>query len=137
MSNRFDWAAPGDEQEDAWLVRFCDKDCGEATFTGADAAREAWEYWNRYAPSYNLYVFRLARLNDEAPPSAPMVDNDLIGRLRGHSMALLEHGKYPPDAHALTNADAASYGQLLAEAAAALEPKQPPATGSVEIRNDR
>lgn len=64
LANRFDWAAPGDQQEDAWLVRFCDKDCGEAIFTGPDAEREAWEYWNRYSPAYNLYVFRLARLRE-------------------------------------------------------------------------
>ena len=52
LSSRFQWAAPGDQQEDAWLVRFCDKDCGEAVFTGPDAERQAWDYWNRYAPSY-------------------------------------------------------------------------------------
>ena len=69
LAGRFDWAAPGDQQEDAWLVRFCDKDCGEAIFTGPDAASEAWEHWNRYAPSYNIYVFRLAALS-------PALDDD-------------------------------------------------------------
>lgn len=71
LADRFDWAAPGDQQEDAWLIRFCDKDCGEAIFTGPDAEREAWEHWNRYAPAFNLYVFRLARLT----PPAGVSDN--------------------------------------------------------------
>lgn len=70
LSDRFEWAAPGDQQEDAWLVRFCDKDCGDAIFTGPEAEREAWKYWNRYAPSFNLYVFRLAALRTPDPKAA-------------------------------------------------------------------
>lgn len=66
LSDRFEWAAPGDQQEDAWIVRFCDKDCREAIFTGPDAEREAWQHWDRYAPAYNIYVFRLARLSAAA-----------------------------------------------------------------------
>lgn len=62
LSDRFEWAAPGDQQEDAWLLRFCDKDRREAIWTGPDAEREAWAAWEQYAPTYNCYVFRLARL---------------------------------------------------------------------------
>jgi hypothetical protein len=68
LAHRFEWAAPGDQQEDAWIVRFCDKDLREAIFTGPDAEREAWKAWNQYAPTYNVYVFRLAPLRlGEAP----------------------------------------------------------------------
>ncbi len=48
------------------------------------------------------------------------VRSDLVVRLRGHSLSLLELAKYPAEAHALTNADAVSYGELLGEAATAL-----------------
>lgn len=67
LADRFEWAAPGDRQEDAWLIRFCDKDCREAIFTGPDAEREAWEHWNRYAPAFNIYAFRLAKLRQSPP----------------------------------------------------------------------
>lgn len=72
LADRFQWAAPGDQQEDAWLVRFCDRDCGDAIFTGPDAEAEAWAYWERYAPSFNIYVFRLAALSDTPTPSTPV-----------------------------------------------------------------
>lgn len=64
LSDRFEWAAPGDQQEDAWIVRFCDQDVRDMLFTGPEAEREAWEAWERHAPGYNMYVFRLARLNE-------------------------------------------------------------------------
>lgn len=67
LSHRFQWAAPGDQQEDAWLLRFCDKERGDCIWTGEDAEAEAWAAWNQWAPSYNCYLFRLARLS---PPSA-------------------------------------------------------------------
>ncbi|WP_447724665.1 hypothetical protein [Sphingomonas koreensis] len=70
LADRFQWAAPGDQQEDAWLVRFCDNDIRDAIYTGPDAEREAWEAWNRHAPGYNMYVFRLARLATETQPVA-------------------------------------------------------------------
>ena len=66
LSDRFEWAAPGDQQEDAWIVRFCDNDVRDMLFTGASAEREAWEAWNRHAPGYNMYVFQLARLRAQA-----------------------------------------------------------------------
>jgi hypothetical protein len=69
LSDRFEWAAPADQQEDAWIVRFCDKDCGDQIWTGPDAAAEAWASWERYAPSYNIYVFQLARLSPKSPAS--------------------------------------------------------------------
>jgi hypothetical protein len=89
LADRFEWAAPGDQQEDAWLVRFCDKDCGEAIFTGLNAEAEARAYWNRYAPSYNIYVFRLARLAAEAQhrERAEMLDRE--ADVADHEIALL------------------------------------------------
>lgn len=69
LSDRFAYAAPGDQQEDAWLLRFCDTERREAIWTGPDAEAEAWKAWEQYAPTYNCYVFRLARLS--TPPSAP------------------------------------------------------------------
>lgn len=68
LADRFEWAAPGDQQEDAWIVRFCDNDVRDMLFTGPDAEREAWDAWNAHAPGYNMYVFRLAALN--APTGA-------------------------------------------------------------------
>lgn len=65
LSDRFQWAAPGDQQEDAWIVRFCDNDVRDMLFTGPDAERDAWEAWERHAPGYNLYVFRLAALGEQ------------------------------------------------------------------------
>jgi hypothetical protein len=76
LANRFEFAAPGDQQEDAWLVRFCDKDVREQIWTGPDAEAEAWRSWERFAPSYNIYVFRLARLT-----SAP-VKGEAVARER-------------------------------------------------------
>jgi hypothetical protein len=66
LSDRFEWAAPGDQQEDAWIVRFCDNDVRDMLFTGPDAEREAWEAWNKHAPGYNIYVFQLAHLQSRA-----------------------------------------------------------------------
>jgi hypothetical protein len=56
------WAAPTDQQEDTWLLRFHDRDCREAIFTGEDAEKQAWSAWNRYSPSFNINLFRLAQL---------------------------------------------------------------------------
>lgn len=56
------WAAPSDQQEDMWLLRFHDRDGGEAIFTGEDAEKEAWKAWNRYSPSFNINLFRLAEI---------------------------------------------------------------------------
>lgn len=68
LSGRFTWAAPGDQQEDVWLLRFCDTDMREAIFTGPDAEAEAWGAWNKYAPAWNCYVFRLAALTAPVEP---------------------------------------------------------------------
>ena len=62
LADRFQWAAPGDQQEDAWIVRFCDNDVRDMIFTGPEAEQEAWAAWERHAPGYNIYVFRLATL---------------------------------------------------------------------------
>lgn len=56
------WAAPSDQQEDMWLLRFHDRDCAEAIFAGEDAEKEAWKAWNRYSPSFNINLFRLAEI---------------------------------------------------------------------------
>lgn len=68
LADRFEWAAPGDQQEDAWIVRFCDNDLRDMLFTGPDAERGAWSAWEKHAPGYNMYVFRLAALR--APAAA-------------------------------------------------------------------
>jgi hypothetical protein len=73
LSDRFQWAAPGDQQEDVWLLRFCDNDVRDAMWSGEDAEAEAWAAWNRHAPGYNCYLFRLAALT--TPPRQP---NDAV-----------------------------------------------------------
>lgn len=70
LADRFEWAAPGDQQEDAWILRFCDQDMREAVFTGPDAEKEAWEHWERYAPAWNCFLFRLVRLRPSAAGEA-------------------------------------------------------------------
>lgn len=75
LADRFQWAAPGDQQEDAWIVRFCDNDVRDMLFTGPDAEREAWAAWERHAPGYNLYVFRLASLSTH--PGRPTREEDV------------------------------------------------------------
>jgi len=94
LADRFQWAAPGDQQEDAWLVRFCDRDCGDAIFTGPDAEAEAWAYWERYAPSFNIYVFRLAALRQPGAEyrrgvedAARVAEGRTGTRKRGQSLA--------------------------------------------------
>lgn len=62
LADHFEWAAPGDQQEDVWLLRFCDDDVRDMMWTGPEAEAEAWAAWNRHAPGYNCYLFRLARL---------------------------------------------------------------------------
>lgn len=70
LSDRFEWAAPGDQQEDAWLVRFCDNDVRDMIFTGPEAEQEAWAAWERHSPGYNMYVFRLAALSPDPQKEA-------------------------------------------------------------------
>ena len=62
LADRFLWAAPGDQQEDAWLLRFCDNDVRDVYWHGEEAETDAWAAWNWHAPGYNCYLFRLASL---------------------------------------------------------------------------
>lgn len=58
------WCAPGDRQEDVWLIRFDDNDRSDAVYTGPDAETEARAAWTRHCgPSgtWNGYLFRLVR----------------------------------------------------------------------------
>lgn len=68
---RFDpgaeFAAPGDNQQEVWKLFFHDRDCGEQVFMGPDAEKEAWEAWDRYAPSYNVNLFRQVRMRERKP----------------------------------------------------------------------
>lgn len=80
LSDRFEWASPGDQQEDAWIVRFSDNDVRDMLFTGGDAERDAWAAWERHAPGYNMYVFRLARLS--TPSSDLKADNAVLVALQ-------------------------------------------------------
>lgn len=59
-----EWAAPGDNQEDVWKLFFHDRDCGEMIFRGPEAEKEAWEAWDRFAPSYNVNLFRQVRMKE-------------------------------------------------------------------------
>lgn len=59
-----EWAAPGDNQEDVWKLFFHDRDCGEMIFRGPEAEKEAWAAWDRFAPSYNVNLFRQVRMKD-------------------------------------------------------------------------
>lgn len=67
LAGHFKWAAPGDRQEDVWLIRFDDNDIRDLVFMGDDAEKEAWKAWNRHSPGYNCRVFRLAQLSDPIP----------------------------------------------------------------------
>lgn len=69
LSDRFEFAAPGDQQEDVWFLRFSDPDCREMMWQGADAEDQAWKAWNQYSPSYNCFVFRLARFEHRRRPN--------------------------------------------------------------------
>ena len=59
-----EWAAPGDNQGDVWKLFFHDRDCGEMIFRGPDAEKEAWAAWDRFAPSYNVNLFRQVRMKE-------------------------------------------------------------------------
>ncbi|HCB75151.1 MAG TPA: hypothetical protein DEP91_03115 [Sphingomonas bacterium] len=78
LADRFQWAAPGDQQHDVWMVRFCDQERRDAIFTGPEAEAEAWAAWEQYAPGYNMYVFRLARLAAEQARASDR--NDRLAR---------------------------------------------------------
>lgn len=61
------FAAPGDRQDDVWLLRFDDPDRGEMFFGGPDyapgeAERLAWKAWNRFKPTWNCYLFHVVAL---------------------------------------------------------------------------
>lgn len=81
LSDRFEYAAPGDQQEDAWIVRFCDRDCGDQIWTGPDAEAQAWASWERYAPAFNIYVFRLARLKTPTTNAPVAAQREAIARI--------------------------------------------------------
>lgn len=70
---RFDigqeWAAPGDNQDDVWKLFFHDRDCGEMLFRGPEAEAEAWAAWDRYAPHYNVNLFRQVKMKERPPLS--------------------------------------------------------------------
>lgn len=69
------------------MLRFCDNDVRDAMWTGPEAEAEAWAAWNRHAPGYNCYVFRLVALSQ--PPEASEVEawdereTDLLAQLSG------------------------------------------------------
>lgn len=93
----FEFAAPGDMQWRTFILRFHDPDCREMYFK--DEA-DAWEAWNRYAPSYNVHLFETAPLSrpqqavsrDEWQPieTAPKTggrDSPFLARRKGSSLA--------------------------------------------------
>lgn len=56
-------ACPGDQQDEpTWILRFSDPDCREQVFIGKEAEQLAWAAWNRYAPSYNCWLFQTANI---------------------------------------------------------------------------
>lgn len=57
-SRYFDLAAPGDAQDDLWILRFNDTDMRDQHF---DNAADAWAAWNRFAPTWNCRLFQTAR----------------------------------------------------------------------------
>ena len=63
--SRGQWCAPGDAQEDVWLIRFDDPDMQTPVFTGDNAEAEARAAWERHCGpgqgAYNGYLFRLVR----------------------------------------------------------------------------
>lgn len=70
LAGRFKFAAPGDRQEDMWVLRFDDAERREMQWTGPDAEAEAWAHWDRFAPAWNCRVFRTATLPaNPLPPS--------------------------------------------------------------------
>ncbi len=70
------FCAPGDRQEDAWLIRFDDNDVGDKVFIGQDAEHEARAMWESMCGpngTWNGYLFRLAR---PLPPPPKEPTND-------------------------------------------------------------
>lgn len=55
---------PGDEPDQAFILRFSDPDMREQVFLGPGAKERAVEAWNLYAPSWNVYLFGTVRLDD-------------------------------------------------------------------------
>lgn len=88
LADRFKWAAPGDRQEDAWLLRFCDNDVRDAIWTGPEAEAEAWAAWNRHAPGYNCYLFRLATMQEQRQEAAGEIGGRAFGIANGHMLVV-------------------------------------------------
>jgi hypothetical protein len=54
---RHPWCQPGDEPHRVFVLRFCDPDVREMIFQGEDGEAEAWAAWEKYSPSWNVYLF--------------------------------------------------------------------------------
>lgn len=86
LASRFDFAAPGDRQTDHFILRFDDTDRRDMHFTDET---EAWAAYDQFAPNWNCYLFRLARLR------SPPADGDV----EGMRSALLYIAETSEDAH--------------------------------------
>lgn len=80
----FSLASPGDRQTQRWILKFDDADRRDMYFKDAD---EAWAAWNRFAPSYNCYLFTLASLTTPPATDVALREPDYIHEQHGPECA--------------------------------------------------
>lgn len=64
------YCAPGDQQHDHFILRFCDNDVADMQFEDEVEAFREWQRYCGVSGNWNGYLFRLARLT-EAPQTDP------------------------------------------------------------------
>lgn len=55
------YCAPGDQQKDHFILRFCDNDLRDMHFEDEAEALDAWERYCGLGGNWNGYLFRLAK----------------------------------------------------------------------------
>ena len=65
---RHPFCQPGDEPDQAFILRFSDPDMRDQVFLGEGAEERVWAAWDLYAPAWNVYLF--ATVRQDARPGA-------------------------------------------------------------------
>lgn len=78
------WASPGDRPGRKWLLRFDDVERADMVWDAdlygeGEAERLAWEAWERFAPSWNCYLFATAAREEVTPAPCSAVVAFLLG----------------------------------------------------------
>jgi hypothetical protein len=98
------YAPPGLEyasvdQNEQWLLRFADQDCGDQWFGGdgytPEEARElAIDAWNRYAPAWSVRLMRTVTLDEVRAGGATVIQQAFAEREVGMIEALKPFAHY-------------------------------------------